>query len=126
MNLSIIQLQYIQSNLQNTSVLDDFAESLDMSFGELMEHYELAEQGVGVTEQQFDALFNKPVLSKEYSELRKTVELLGDTITDQQWSIFADSVRSLPANELLGMQNDPLFSGMYGHISEITSERGIW
>ena len=126
MNLSIIQLQYVQSNLQNTSDLDDFAESLDMSLGELMEHYELAEQGVGLTEQQYDALFHKPVLSKEYSDLRKTVELLGDTITDQQWFIFADSIRSLPANELLGMQNDPLFSGMYGYLSEITSERGIW
>lgn len=126
MNLSIIQLQYIQSIYQDSSALDQFAESLDMSLGEMMEHYELAEQGVGITEQQYDALFNKPVLSKEYCDLRKTVELLGTTITDEQWFIFADSIRSLPANELLSMQNDPLFSGMYGYISEITSERGIW
>lgn len=126
MNLTITQLNFIQTNLHDTSVLDEFAVSLNMSLGEMLEHYELAEQGVGVTEQQYDALFNKPVLSKEYCDLRNTVELLGDTITDQQWSIFADSIRSLPANELLSMQNDPLFSGMYCHLSEITSERGIW
>jgi len=126
MNLSIVQLQHIQSISQDSSALDQFAESLDMSLGEMMEHYELAEQGVGLTEQQYDALFNKPVLSKEYCDLRKIVELLGPTISDEQWGIFADSARSLPANELLSIQNDPLFSGMYGYISEITAERGIW
>lgn len=126
MNLSLLQLQHINSIKNDTNALDDYAESLEMSLGEMMENFELAEQGVGLTEQQYDLLFNKPVLSKEYCDLRKTVELLGTTITDEQWSIFADSARSLPANELRSIQNDPMFTGMYCHISEITAERGIW
>lgn len=126
MNLTISQIKHIHSIISNTDELDKYAESLVLSSGEMIEHYELAEQGVGLTETQYDAIFNKHVFSKEYTDIRNMVEMFGDTISDLQWPIFADNARSLPAVEIQSMQNDPLFSGMYGHLSEISAERGIW
>ena len=39
MNLSLLQLQHIQSIHNDTNALDDYAESLEMSLGEMMESF---------------------------------------------------------------------------------------